>query len=666
VTACEKRNFAAGVSKLRAFAKQSPKLSDYAGYQAAMCLAAAERWGEAVSALAPVWNTKPSSPLVGKAAALAAEAHLEAGSAAKAREVLSAHWIELPQPGGELLLAKSYDASGDGANAAVHYQKVYFDYPASEAETEAAAALDRLREQLGEKYPPALPADMFGRADLLIKAREYNRARRELETWTGQFGGEDRELARVRLAAAGFLAGNTGAACAKLRSIEAGSGEVEAERLYYIAECARREDSADVIDGTLSTLERDHTASPWRLKALVSAGNRHLVRNEPARYVRYYRACYASFAASPQAAYCHWKVAWSAYLGRDANAAVMLREHLAKFPDSLHAPAALYFLARTEEIAGEVGAAKALYLKLSTAYPATYHRMLAARKLREPAIARATPAQAAVASLGHLVSPKPNPLPSFKPDAVSTARIDRARRLEAAGFSNWAEGELRHGANHGGQPYVLAMELARTAARRNAPSQGTSHIKAVARGYLTLALEDAPVEFWRLAFPLPYRALIQRNASVNKLDPYVVAGLIRQESVFDAKAVSRSNALGLTQVMPATGRQLARKLRIRRFRNSMLLRPEVNLRLGTHYLRMMLDQFDGRWEPTLAAYNAGASRARDWLGWGEFREPAEFVESIPFTETRNYVQIVLRNAETYRALYSIRPAAKTPARKRRR
>jgi soluble lytic murein transglycosylase len=98
----------------------------------------------------------------------------------------------------------------------------------------------------------------------------------------------------------------------------------------------------------------------------------------------------------------------------------------------------------------------------------------------------------------------------------------------------------------------------------------------------------------------------------------------------------------------------------------MLLRPEVNLRLGTHYLRMMLDQFDGRWEPTLAAYNAGASRARDWLGWGEFREPAEFVESIPFTETRNYVQIVLRNAETYRALYSIRPAAKTPARKRRR
>ena len=222
---------------------------------------------------------------------------------------------------------RSYDALGDGANAAVHYQKIYFKYPASAAEKEAAAGLERLREQLGDKYPPAMSADMFERADLLIQAKDYGRARKELETWASQFGGEDRELARVRFGAAGFLANETGTACAYLRSLASGAGEAEAERLYYLAECARHDDSDDAIAAALATLERDHARSPWRLKTLVRAGNRYLVRNQPARYAPYYRACYASFPSEVQAAHCHWKVAWSTYLARRADARAMLREH---------------------------------------------------------------------------------------------------------------------------------------------------------------------------------------------------------------------------------------------------------------------------------------------------------------------------------------------------
>jgi soluble lytic murein transglycosylase len=551
---------------------------------------------------------------------------------------------------------------GDGAVAAVHYQKIYFKYPASTAEKEAAAGLDRLREQLGNNFPPAMSADMFERADLLIQAKDYERARKELETWAAQFGGEDRELARVRLGAAGFLAGEPGRACAYLRSLASGSGEAEAERLYYLAECARRDDSDDAIDAAIATLERDHPRSPWRLKALVRAGNRYLVRNLPARYAPYYRACYASFPSEAQAAHCHWKVAWSAYLARRADARAMLREHLQNFPASDHAPAALYFLGRLLETSGDLSAAKALYLKLRAVFPASYYRMLARKRLEDAALVRVKPSAAAAESLGHLTSPTPNPRPSFQPDAVSLARMERARLLAEAGFAAWAETELRFGARHGGQAYVLATELARMATRRDAPAQGLRYIKGVARGYLTLSPEDAPDSFWRLAFPLPYRALVERNASANNLDPHIVAGLIRQESEFDPLAMSRAGARGLTQVMPATGKQLGRQLGIKRFRTAMLFRPDINLRLGTHYLRSVLNQFDGRWEPALAAYNAGASRSKAWLTWGEFREPAEFVETIPFSETRNYVQIVLRNAETYRALYPKSAPAPSPAR----
>jgi soluble lytic murein transglycosylase len=83
----------------------------------------------------------------------------------------------------------------------------------------------------------------------------------------------------------------------------------------------------------------------------------------------------------------------------------------------------------------------------------------------------------------------------------------------------------------------------------------------------------------------------------------------------------------------------------------MLFQPEINLKLGTYYLKSLLDQHSGKWEETLASYNAGKSRTLEWSGWASYREPAEFIETVPFTETRNYIQIVLRNAEVYRRLY---------------
>ena len=106
-----------------------------------------------------------------------------------------------------------------------------------------------------------------------------------------------------------------------------------------------------------------------------------------------------------------------------------------------------------------------------------------------------------------------------------------------------------------------------------------------------------------------------------------------------------------TQILPGTGRELSRRLHLGSFRSKRLLQPEFNLHLGTIYLKSLLDQFGGAWEPTLASYNAGKSRVLAWSSRIEYREPAEFVEAIPFSETRNYVQVVLRNGDLYRRLY---------------
>ena len=137
----------------------------------------------------------------------------------------------------------------------------------------------------------------------------------------------------------------------------------------------------------------------------------------------------------------------------------------------------------------------------------------------------------------------------------------------------------------------------------------------------------------------------------NALDPYLVASLIRQESEFNPGAVSNANAYGLMQLLPQVGRGEARAAHIKHFSTSSLLVPTLNIQLGTHYFKEMVTQYSGQVEYALAAYNAGSNRVDDWLQSGHYRDVPEFVESIPFTETREYVQAIVRNAKVYQRLY---------------
>jgi soluble lytic murein transglycosylase len=220
--------------------------------------------------------------------------------------------------------------------------------------------------------------------------------------------------------------------------------------------------------------------------------------------------------------------------------------------------------------------------------------------------------------------------------------------LRGAGLNDLADGELRFGARTDGQPALLALEIASSA---DAAYLGVRALKSLVPDYLGLSFESAPRELWEFLFPLPYRAELTADASSRGLAPDLVAGLIRQESEFNPGALSHANAYGLMQVRPATARQYARQAGVRSFSAQSLLQPAINLKIGALVLRSMLDQHGGRIEETLAAYNAGPARAADWIAWNQYREPAEFVESIPFTETRDYVQAVLRNADIYRRLY---------------
>jgi soluble lytic murein transglycosylase len=164
---------------------------------------------------------------------------------------------------------------------------------------------------------------------------------------------------------------------------------------------------------------------------------------------------------------------------------------------------------------------------------------------------------------------------------------------------------------------------------------------------------------YRQRYPMPHREAVVTQSMAIGLDAAYVYGLIRQESRFITDARSHVGASGLMQVMPATARWTARKIGLTDFQPSDITRLDTNIAIGTGYLKLVLDDFEGSMPLATAAYNAGPGRSRRWRAPNEGANPvlegAIWAENIPFTETRDYVKRVLSNTTNYAALLSGQP-----------
>src|ERR1700678_990017 len=645
----DQRQFGDALTHWKAAAKRLPELTDYVAYLSAVADSGLRQFSDTEPALQPVWKSTPASPLVTKAVLLQAESYLQGGNPAGAVTLVQQHMADLAVPQAELLLARAYEAQNDGAQAAQHYQKIYIEYPLSAQASDAEAALT---------HYPSIGADaLFARGLKLEAGGDYTRAGKELTELLPRLSGENFDLARVRIGAAAFLARDNEPAYKYLTSFQATAPDAEAERLYYLLECQRRLNRLDDMNATLQKLAQSYPQSNWGVEALGGVGNYYVAHDQPDVAQPIYRTCFETFPNDSESAACHWKVTWSTYLRDPAQAESLLREHLTRYAASDQTTPALYYLGRIAESKSDWPSARAYYDAVNNAYPNYYYAIVARERLEATSVLTATASPAAAQFLSAIQIVNRHAPESFDPTPLTKQRIERARLLDTAGLDDLSEAELRFGAKVDGQPQVIAIELADLATQRDAPDQAIRYIKHYAPGYLSMPLDAAPEKFWRLAFPLPYRKALEEYCRTQMLDPYLMAALIRQESEFNPKAVSRANARGLAQVMPATGRQLSRKLGMR-FSTAMLFTPDTNLKLGTFYLKQLSDELQGKWEAALASYNAGKSHVTTWLAAANYREPSEFVESIPFNETRAYVQSVLRNAEVYRKLYGQKIAVK--------
>ena len=197
----------------------------------------------------------------------------------------------------------------------------------------------------------------------------------------------------------------------------------------------------------------------------------------------------------------------------------------------------------------------------------------------------------------------------------------------------------------------LSYIMARIHASNDDYQRGIAGLRGIFPDYASMRIAALPDEIWQLLFPVRHWDIVSAEAAKNQLDPSLIMGLIRQESAFNEKARSSADARGLMQILPATASKLARQARIPRYNAKKLFQAETNIVLGTRYLDFLVRRY-GKTELALAAYNAGSTRVDLWLKeFGNVDMP-EFVEKIPFSETRGYIKQVLSNQALYGLLTS--------------
>jgi len=222
----------------------------------------------------------------------------------------------------------------------------------------------------------------------------------------------------------------------------------------------------------------------------------------------------------------------------------------------------------------------------------------------------------------------------------------------AADLPDLALSELRWGIRrYPKNDKALSYLMSRVYITREDYNGAISSLRRVFPDYNGRPIASLPEEVWRMLFPVRHWETISALADRAQIDPTLILGLIRQESAFDEKARSRANARGLMQILPSTGKKLARQAGIPRYNVQKLFNADTNIALGTRYLTYLLQQY-GKTELALAAYNAGESRVKRWLKEYGDMDMAEFVEKIPFGETRNYIRHVLSNKAYYGLLTS--------------
>ncbi len=619
-------------------------LDDYADYLGAQAAVQGGRPGDAYGLLEGFAARYPESIFVATAPVVLANAHLQQQDGAGALKVL------LPREGTAeaahadylYALGRAYQVSGDTAHAAQVFRRLYVELPLAYEAAQAAM-------QMGAMGTPLTAAERKTHADQLFNAKRYAEASAEyagLGKNNADLSAADRSALTIYAAVCEFKLKRLGRR--DIEKLPETTGDTAALKLYMLAELSRSEDDRAQHDALIAQMVERYPTSRWLEEALYSGGNMYLLKRDAAQAIFHYTKLVTLFPASTYAPSAHWRAAWLNYRTRNySEAARLMDEQIVRYNGGIEVPSALYWRGRIyEDEEHNFGQAVNYYRAVADAYTDYYYAGLARQRL---AVLGTQPAVAPASMLSAVQRAKTPELTGELPE--NDVHLIKARLLANAALNEYIGPEIQASPTSGewgalGQAEIYASFGEYTRALQSMKHSGIS--------FFTLPMGEVPEVYWKLLFPQPYWGELVADAGKQGLDPYLVASLIRQESEFNAGAVSRANAYGLMQLLPSVGKAMARREGMKGFDTRQLLNPTTNLALGTANLKQVLDRFGGQVEYALAAYNAGDTPIRQWLATNDYKDVPEFVESIPYTETREYVQAIVRNREMYRALYPVR------------
>ena len=647
----EQNDFAGAAAILNSdvFRKKT-HVADQALWLRGRALQGAGNHGEAMKVLSDLLHDFPESIRVRDAKLLWATSAIQAGRAVEVPPFLIG-LREKNNADALLLTAKAYEAQGSQSEAIRYYRNTYFYAAGTNAAKEAEAKLTAL----GQSLLPQTGEEQLTRADKLLDAKNYAEAAIAYNELSTSFPASVTPQARLRRVTALANFGKLPDAQMAFNSLpESAKEREEAYRQLVLGYAKAR--MWPQARKTADEMRQKFPNGSLVAKTLIDAGLAARDAKNRTDEGYFLNAAVAAYPNAIEVAQAQFEAAWFQHEGRNyALSSQMFIEHLARYSDkdTTSRGKAGYWAARDSERAGKLAEACALYDGTIYRYSANWYGYLAMGRmstLKNQGSCRSTAAPNAQIAKA-VANLKIVTVAAETSTGKELERAEKSDELGTIGIFDWAIEELQEAKKTAGNSPKINLALARHYRFKGDNTNAFTALRASYPDYAQMFPEELGREEWAIFYPLVHWNEIKYWAGQRRLDPYQVAGLIRQESVFTPTAQSPANAYGLMQLLVPTARSVAKKYvaKTSMITSSTLFQPQLNIELGTAYMRDQLDKF-GRIEYAAVAYNAGPNRVPQWRA----TLPAdmdEFVEAIPFKETKGYVQGIIRNSAQYRRLY---------------
>lgn len=635
---------AAAILNSDVFQKRS-KLADYALWLRGKALQSAGNHNEALNVFGQLMRVHGDSIRVRDAKLLWATSAIAAGRAVEVPPML----VEMSEKGdGDALLltAKAYETQGSQTEAIEYYRETYFAAYGTPNSNEAAIKLTVANSVL----QPMTGGEQLTLADKLFTSRKFAEAAIAYRSVS-----DGPVWVTGRLVSSLASSGKMSDALTAFNSLpESAKERQEGYRQLVLGYTkAKMWPQARAAADSMKAAFPSGSLVP---KTFIDAGLAAREGKNRTDEGYYFNTAVAAFPNAVEVAVAQFEAAWFQHeQGNFALSSQMMIDHLARYADkdTSNRGKAGYWAARDSERAGKMAEACAIYDGVIYRYAANWYGHLAMGRmstLKSNGQCRSTAApnqtvERAVANL------KTVTVAAETAREKELARAEKSDELSTIGLFDWAIDELNEAKKTANNSPKINLALAR---HYRWKGDNTSALIAMQKSYPDYAQmfpEEMGQEEWSFFYPLANWNEIKYWAAQRRLDPYQVAGLIRQESVFTPSARSGANAHGLMQLLVPTAQSMARKYvsKTAMITATALYQPPLNIELGTAYMRDQLDKF-GRFEYVGIAYNAGPGRVAPWRATLP-AEMDEFVEAIPFKETKAYVQGIIRNSAQYRRLY---------------